>query len=79
MFSLDSLEREVRESFAASSLLHTRLVGFRGGRSVLLVVFLQSRNEVGLVAGLGELLLGKELLQLRHLERGVVGHCDGGL
>lgn len=45
--------------------------------SVLLVALLQSRNKVGLVASLGQALLGEELLQLRHPERRVFGsHGD---
>lgn len=49
---------------------HTRLRLSLG----LLVVLLESRDQVCLVAGLGETLFGKELLELRHLERRVLGH-----
>lgn len=37
-------------------------------------MLLQARNQVGLVAGLGQTLFGEELLELWHLERRVLGH-----
>lgn len=72
MGSMDGFARAKR----CKSIADSEFDGRTGLRLTLglLVVLLESRDQVCLVAGLGETLFGKELLELGHLERRVLGH-----
>lgn len=52
------------------------LTGLRlgGAGRLLLVVFLEARNEIGLVAGVRKTPFAQQLLELGHLHGTVVGH-----